>query len=636
MVCTFREPQGASAVWQKERNTLTLSISTGQAILVQVERDENVETLLQTTREVFELAEFSEPLGAIMPDFKQAQILPSIFKQVCICGYFIQSYAKDKTLCCRVASAEVMQNSSTGLHVSGRCHLRLWPLNVAAQLILATSSFISVAAASDLPTSPAPDLAPDRSFTNAIQNINGMSSLFSIIPVLTGKTQNIKLIAARAFPGAMVVAGLGAGRVLLKLQMGLLLVSSNMYQNLVSEFSPHHQEYVNNFSPSLIHIPTGTPERHSSNVIINHNPAEAYMVEAWFQTQGVPALVELQQTNNRRLFVGLVIYLICYAAEVFIEVKNIATGAGLTYIIVQIISAILWMTAVIMIQLNRGQGNPTMELNSLGTPTFRCFQLITSGQHIQSKILSMNLDNLRNFQLFGSNYENRTLKRVGSLLLVSGGADVLGTILVVGLNEWAYGWLGLQVAIILMKVVFSLEPLRHISIKDIRPLDGSPAVLARAKTCLPLAVMSTPEYSFIEVGVQRNVVQEIRTQKRWESRSPGVYIGQPYYCKADSGRSFLAVRYLALSGSTPDSSLTLQDSKPLNEPNQALQREFLAGLAEVVKANKVPSLAFVSAVEQTLEGVRATMEPHWFGFAAKDLQQYLSKCRIGILWCRFI
>jgi hypothetical protein len=132
------------------------------------------------------------------------------------------------------------------------------------RLALCASSVLGVAGADSNASSP----GPDRSLAAAIQNINGMSAFFSIIPVLTGKTQNIKLIAGRAYPGAMTVAGLGAGRVLTKLQMGLLLTSSNMYQNLVSDFSYHHDEYINKFSPALIHIPTGTPERHSSNVII--------------------------------------------------------------------------------------------------------------------------------------------------------------------------------------------------------------------------------------------------------------------------------------------------------------------------------------------------------------------------------
>ena len=204
------------------------------------------------------------------------------------------------------------------------------PLN-AIRLALCASSVFGVAGGADS-NLPLPS-GPDRSLAAAVQNINGMSAFFSIIPVLTGKTQNIKLIVARTFPGAMTVAGLGAGRVLTKLQMGLLLISSNMYQNLVSEFSYHHNEYINKFSPPLIHVPTGTPERHSSNVIINHNPAEDYMVETWFQTQGVPALVTLQQTNNQRVFSGLLIYLACYAVavEVYIGTKNIATDTGVAF-----------------------------------------------------------------------------------------------------------------------------------------------------------------------------------------------------------------------------------------------------------------------------------------------------------------
>jgi hypothetical protein len=532
-------------------------------------------------------------------------------------------------------STKVAGDSSTDSHSSGyhRWVSGFQPSNAIVRLALCASSIFHVAGAdSNLPLPS----GPDRSLAAAIQNINGMSSLFSIIPVLTGKTQNIKLIAARAFPGAMAVAGLGAGRVLTKLQMGLLLLSSNMYQNLVSEFSYHHDEYINRFSPPLIHVPTGTPERHSSNVIINHNPAEDYMVETWFQTQGVPALVTLRQTNNQRLFFGLLIYLTCYAVEVYIGTKNVATATGLAFVIVQITGAVFWMTAVITIQLNRGQGAPTMELNRLGTPTFRCFQIITSGRHVQSTVLSMHLDNIQAFQAFGSKYENRTLKMVGSLLLVSGCADILGTILVVGLNRWAYGWLGWQILILLTKVGFSLEPLRQISIKDVLPLDGGSAVIPKRR--LPLMIITTPEFTFIEVGVQWNIVEEVGTTKRWHSRSPGVYIGQPYYHdpKIDPSDPSPAVRYLALSGSSSDATLTLQDAEPPKEFNQALQREFLAGLAEVVKANKIASPAFISAVEQTVRGVRATMDPHWFAFGTKDLRQYLSKCKIGILWRRFI
>jgi hypothetical protein len=466
-----------------------------------------------------------------------------------------------------------------------------------------------------------------------------MSAFFSIIPVLTGKTQNIKLIAGRAYPGAMTVAGLGAGRVLTKLQMGLLLTSSNMYQNLVSDFSYHHDEYINKFSPALIHIPTGTPERHSSNVIINHNPAEDYMVETWFQTQGASATVTLQQTNNQRLFWGLLVYLICDAVEVYIETKNVATGTGVAFIILQIAGACFWMAAVITIQLNRGQGTPTLKLNSTGLPTYRCFQLITLGRHVHSTILSMHLDSLQDFQVFGSQYDNQTLRTAGSLLLVSGCADMLGTILVVGLTQWAYGWLGWQVLILFTKVVFSLEPLRLISIKDIRPNGGGSVVAA--KTRLPMAITSAPEYSFVEVGVHGNIVEEVETKMRWQSRSPGVYIGQPYYqmskaSPSDSSDFFQHARYLALSGSGLEAALTLQDTEPTKEANQALQREFLAGLAEVVKSNKIASAAFVSAVEQTMEGIRATMEPQWFAFGSKDLQQYLSKCKVGIRWRQFI
>ncbi|GBE77770.1 hypothetical protein SCP_0106520 [Sparassis crispa] len=211
------------------------------------------------------------------------------------------------------------------------CHTSAYTWN----FLLATAGVVAAQSGSD-----------SRSFAAAVQNINGMSSIFSLIPVLTGKVQNIKLIAARTFPGSLALAGLGAGRVLTKLQVGMLLFSCELYRNVVGEFSYRHNEYVNVFSPSLIHIPTGTPERHASNVIINHNPSEDCMVEAWFQTQGRPAQVELYQTGNERTFLGMLVYMLIYSMETFLGLRTAATRTRLVLIGMQATAALSWMCAV--------------------------------------------------------------------------------------------------------------------------------------------------------------------------------------------------------------------------------------------------------------------------------------------------
>jgi hypothetical protein len=66
-----------------------------KTILNQVERDENVQTLLQGIHDVFDLAEVADRLRTIKPGSKQAEIFTAMLKHVCNCGDFIQSYAKD-------------------------------------------------------------------------------------------------------------------------------------------------------------------------------------------------------------------------------------------------------------------------------------------------------------------------------------------------------------------------------------------------------------------------------------------------------------------------------------------------------------------------------------------------------------
>ncbi|KAI9064459.1 hypothetical protein FKP32DRAFT_642311 [Trametes sanguinea] len=595
-----------------------------------------------------------------------------------------------------------------------------------------------------------------RSLASALQNINGMSSVLSLIPVLSGKAQNVKAIGARTFPCSLVVVGLGAGRVLSKLQIGLMLLSADLYRNLVGELSYYHHEYVNVFSPSLIHVPTGTPERHSSNTIVNHNITEDYMVEAWFRTQGQPARVELSPRNGRRVFCGALVYLGMYTLETFLCVQNAATGTALPLIVLQTVSGLCWLTAVCVLQAKRRLNQRYIYLNRKASMEYRCFQLITSGKHVQSAVLSTHLSNVRDFNLFNSEYESRALHAVGAAMVVSGVIDIFAAILVVGLSDWAYGWLALQVTLVAVKVFFSLEPMRRIPIVEAKPLvdstslipqpsnhsqrgSSSPAHPSLDNTRLPILVETNPAYSFTDVCVTGNSVLHIPTSIRWRSYTPGVYIGQPYYMVEEGGekqpiqvsppsasRASLAlalapqgsfsidggaskgtptapttgaaltappaanrndqthgpssapspdsalfisataphidsgrapasrssslgtrtptaewvksagssplVRYLALA----DGRLTLSEKEPQAESNQALQREFLACLAEVVKANKVPSVEFLRAAEAMKRGIRGTMSDHWFMFGTTDLSRYLLNAERDILWSRFL
>jgi hypothetical protein len=60
-----------------------------------VERDDNVQTLLEAIRDAFELAEEADTLRNIQPESKQAKILYEMLECVSNSAKFIESYAKD-------------------------------------------------------------------------------------------------------------------------------------------------------------------------------------------------------------------------------------------------------------------------------------------------------------------------------------------------------------------------------------------------------------------------------------------------------------------------------------------------------------------------------------------------------------
>ncbi|KAH9051374.1 hypothetical protein EDB83DRAFT_1307890 [Lactarius deliciosus] len=66
-----------------------------QALLEQYQRDENVLALLEAMRDAFDFTNHEDTLKSIKPDSKQATILTLMLQDICNCGDFIQSYAKD-------------------------------------------------------------------------------------------------------------------------------------------------------------------------------------------------------------------------------------------------------------------------------------------------------------------------------------------------------------------------------------------------------------------------------------------------------------------------------------------------------------------------------------------------------------
>jgi hypothetical protein len=476
------------------------------------------------------------------------------------------------------------------------------------------------------------DLSPDirsRDWQSAVQNINGMNSILTLLPVLTGKVQNIKLIASRVFPASFVVAGVGAGRVLSKLQLGILLWSFELYRNTVAELSYAHDEYVNRFMPKLRHVPSGTAERHATSLIVNHNPAEAYMVEAWFQARGCPSTLRLKQNNYARVLVGSVAYLAIYSAETFLAVQNSADGTGRLLTAIQTVCVCLWLGPIIMIQIARGQGKAELQLNRTESPEYRCLQIPTAGEHITCDILSFHLDNLSGFQIYGAMYDQPVLRIAGALILVSGVLDVVSTVLIVGLTAWAYPWIGFEVVIILTKVIFCLEPTREIEIASVvadmnRPIQGSPDLL-------PLKIQLGNNFICQTVTTDYNVVHESHIGLDWRSTTAGLWIGQIYIASNSSGD--VSTRYLATD---QQKKLTLVAEDPEKQNNQALQREFLAALATVVEANLTPSGKFIAAVQRTLDNIKRTMTTDWYAFGSKEITNKIDKAQQNRKWRHFL
>jgi hypothetical protein len=487
-----------------------------------------------------------------------------------------------------------------------------------------------------LPKGLAQDNGPDRSFTTAIQNINGLNSILTLLPVLTGKVQNVRLVASRIYAASFVIVGVGAGRVLSKLQLGILLCSFDLYRNTITELSYPHDEFVNKYAPVAQHVPSATPERHASGLIVNHNPAENYMVEAWFRTQGLPSIVELQRKNYLRMTVGYLLYLVIYSTESFLGVENAATGTAHVFLFIQVVCVVTWLAGVTIVQVKRrGNTKRKIELNTTNDTKFRCLTIPTHGNNVSSAVFSFHHDNLQEYRLFDSNYEQPMVGFAGILILVSAALDIMSTILIVGLTTWAYPWIALEMLILVVKIVFCLEPMREAEILKVEVQSGYERTDATdGEIQLPIVVNTVPSLICRKVCTRYNIFEDRDSGIEWRSTTPGLWIGQGYDSDGEDGKRgtlYLSTEFTELGSQN----LSLVATKPPTQDNQALQREFLAAIKNVVEGNKVPSKEFVAAVEQTIAGMKSTMTPEWHTFGAKELREELGKVKGALRWRRF-
>ncbi len=95
----FSHPRGASVCVIVGRKHLYYVSFGCQALLEQYKRDDNLLALAEAMHDAFDFAHHEDTLQSIKPDSKQAEILTLMLQDVCSCGDFIQSYAKDSQFC---------------------------------------------------------------------------------------------------------------------------------------------------------------------------------------------------------------------------------------------------------------------------------------------------------------------------------------------------------------------------------------------------------------------------------------------------------------------------------------------------------------------------------------------------------
>jgi hypothetical protein len=88
-------PEVRLLAFSESMEHLLISSSCHQTLVQQVQRDDNVQTLLNAIRDAFEFAEEADTLRDINPLSRQAAILEEMLECVCECAKFISSYAED-------------------------------------------------------------------------------------------------------------------------------------------------------------------------------------------------------------------------------------------------------------------------------------------------------------------------------------------------------------------------------------------------------------------------------------------------------------------------------------------------------------------------------------------------------------
>jgi hypothetical protein len=91
----LKDPRGASPFLSGTCVIPLFCLTYRQALLRQVQRDDNIQTLLEAILDAFEFAEEADTLRDLKPNSRQAKILEDMLKCVSECAEFIRSYAED-------------------------------------------------------------------------------------------------------------------------------------------------------------------------------------------------------------------------------------------------------------------------------------------------------------------------------------------------------------------------------------------------------------------------------------------------------------------------------------------------------------------------------------------------------------
>jgi hypothetical protein len=149
-------------------------------------------------------------------------------------------------------------------------------------------------------------------------------------------------------------------------------------------------------------------------------------------------------------------------------------------------------------------------LNDTASTQYRCFKSPMLGHHVSTSLISFHLDNLHQFRLFESKYEQSVLVVAGIMILTSGILDMFSTVLVVGKTAWAYPWIATELFIIVTKVFFCIEPLRFTEIKKVRDqTTGQVVHMPNGKKIkLPLGIQSSEEWHCHALGISPTTLQD--------------------------------------------------------------------------------------------------------------------------------